>query len=66
MATRSGVNAKMIRHYESLGFLPKISRTDFDYRQYTRTMCTRCGSFEGRVRLGFSVAEIDGRTAPSS
>lgn len=31
----SGVSAKMIRHYESLGLIPKASRTLGDYRVYS-------------------------------
>ena len=34
-AERSGVSAKMVRHYESLGLLPRVQRTDSGYRQYT-------------------------------
>ncbi|MEE9475999.1 MAG: MerR family transcriptional regulator, partial [Roseateles sp.] len=34
-ASQSGVSAKMVRHYESLGLPPKIGRTDSGYRQYT-------------------------------
>ena len=32
-ASRSGVSAKMVRHYESLGLLPAVHRTDAGYRQ---------------------------------
>lgn len=57
-AERSGVSAKMVRHYESLGLLPRVQRTDSGYRQYTaadvHTLC-----FIKRARdLGFSMAEI--------
>jgi copper chaperone CopZ len=31
----SGVSAKMVRHYESLGLLPRVGRTDSGYRQYS-------------------------------
>jgi Cu(I)-responsive transcriptional regulator len=33
-AKLSGVSAKMIRHYEALGLVPKASRTQSGYRQY--------------------------------
>ena len=57
-AERSGVSAKMVRHYEALGLLPRVQRTDGGYRQYTaadvHTLC-----FIKRARdLGFSMAEI--------
>ena len=57
-AERSGVSAKMVRHYESLGLLPRVQRTDSGYRQYTAAdVHTRC--FIKRARdLGFSMAEI--------
>ncbi|MEJ7688791.1 MAG: Cu(I)-responsive transcriptional regulator [Variovorax sp.] len=57
-AKRSGVNPKRVRHYESLGLLPKVGRTDSGYRQYTdRDVHTL--RFVRRARsLGFSMAEI--------
>jgi len=57
-AARSGVSAKMIRHYESLGLLPKVARTDSGYRQYSdKDLHTL--RFVRRARgLGFSMAEI--------
>ena len=33
-AQRSGVSARMVRHYESLGLLPAVARTESGYRQY--------------------------------
>lgn len=57
-ARLSNVSAKMVRHYESLGLLPTVSRTDAGYRQYTdREIHTL--RFVRRARdLGFSMAEI--------
>ena len=36
MAKRSGLTAKMIRHYESLGLLPPAIRSEAGYRQAQR------------------------------
>jgi Cu(I)-responsive transcriptional regulator len=57
-AKRSGVSAKMVRHYESLGLLPTVARTDAGYRLYgDREVHTL--RFIRRARdLGFSMAEI--------
>jgi Cu(I)-responsive transcriptional regulator len=57
-AKLSGVSAKMVRHYEALGLLPSVARTDAGYRQYgDREVHTL--RFIRRARdLGFSMAEI--------
>jgi len=57
-AARSGVNAKMIRHYESLGLLARISRTDSGYRQYTESDVHTLRFIRRARDLGFSMAEI--------
>ncbi|MGI9026576.1 MAG: Cu(I)-responsive transcriptional regulator [Burkholderiaceae bacterium] len=57
-ATRSGVSAKMVRHYESLGLLPKIGRTDSGYRQYTDNEVHTLRFIRRSRDLGFSMAEI--------
>lgn len=57
-AQHSGVSAKMIRHYESLGLLPRIARTQAGYRQYTDTDVHTL-RFVLRARaLGFGMGEI--------
>ncbi len=54
----SGVNAKLIRHYESIGIIPKASRTEAGYRTYSENDI-HILSFVKRSRtLGFSMKEI--------
>lgn len=57
-AKMSGVNAKLIRHYESIGIIPKASRTESGYRTYS-DVDVNILSFVKRARgLGFSMKEI--------
>ncbi len=57
-ARYSGVSAKMVRHYESLGLLARVTRTDSGYRLYNEAD-VRTLQFIKRGRdLGFSMAEI--------
>ena len=57
-AKASGVNAKLIRHYESIGIIPKASRSESGYRTYSESdVHTLC--FVKRARtLGFSMKDI--------
>lgn len=57
-AARSGVSAKMIRHYESLGLLPAVGRTEAGYRQYTASNVHTLRFIRRARDLGFSMAEI--------
>lgn len=57
-AKSSGVSAKMIRHYESIGLIEAAARTDSGYRVYTE-QDVRVLQFIHRGRaLGFSLEQI--------
>lgn len=57
-AETSGVNAKLIRHYEAIGVIPKAQRSPSGYRTYT-TNDVHILTFVRRARdLGFSMKEI--------
>ena len=57
-AKASGVSAKMIRHYEENGFIPKAGRTVAGYRIY-KDADVHVLRFIRRARnLGFSLKEI--------
>lgn len=57
-AARSGVSAKMVRHYESLGLLPKVGRTPSGYRQYADKDVHTLRFIRHARDLGFGMAEI--------
>ena len=58
LAKSSGVNAKMIRHYESIGVIPKPARTASGYRRYSEND-VHLLRFVKRARgLGFTMPEI--------
>jgi Cu(I)-responsive transcriptional regulator len=58
-AESSGVSAKMIRHYEEIGLVPKPGRTQAGYRVYRESDVHRL-RFVRRARdLGFSMKEIE-------
>ena len=57
-ARRSGVSAKMLRHYESLGLLGQVVRTESGYRQYTAADVHTLRFIKRCRELGFSMAEI--------
>ena len=57
-AAATGVNAKMIRHYEAIGLLRPAQRRPNDYRDYGERDVHEL-TFIGRARrLGFSIREI--------
>lgn len=57
-ARRSGVTPKMVRHYENLGLLPPVMRTDSGYRQYGERDIHTLRFIRRSRDLGFSMAEI--------
>lgn len=57
-ARRSGVSIKMVRHYESLGLLPAVTRTNAGYRQYGEREVHTLRFIRRARDLGFSMAEI--------
>ena len=58
VAERSGVPAKTIRYYESIGLIPSADRRPNGYRAYT-TVEMHTLNFIKRARgLGFSVGEV--------
>lgn len=57
-AQRAGVSARMLRHYESLGLLPAVARTDSGYRQYNASDVHTLRFIRRSRDLGFSIEEI--------
>ena len=57
-AKASGVSAKMIRHYESVGLFPEAARTESGYRQYTTSEVSTLRFIRQSRDLGFSIEQI--------
>ncbi len=54
----TGVSAKMIRHYESIGLIPEADRRSSNYRDYAGSDIHRLGFIRRARDLGFSMPEI--------
>jgi len=55
----SGVSAKMIRHYEGIGLIPKAKRTDSGYRMYGAVDVHTLRFIRQARSLGFSIKQIE-------
>lgn len=58
-ASLSGVSAKMIRHYESIGLIPEAARTFAGYRLYSGQDVHRLRFIKRARSLGFPVKQIE-------
>ncbi len=57
-AQASGISAKMIRHYEQIGLMPKVARTFSGYRLYNQNDLHLLCFIRHARDLGFSTVQI--------
>jgi DNA-binding transcriptional MerR regulator len=58
VARRSGVSARMLRHYDALGLLGQVGRTGSGYREYSGEDIERILHIESLRALGLSLREV--------
>jgi DNA-binding transcriptional MerR regulator len=58
VARRSGVSARMLRHYESLGLVRPTGRSGAGYREYSSEDIRRIFQIESLRSLGLSLREV--------
>ncbi|GIJ12570.1 MerR family transcriptional regulator [Micromonospora andamanensis] len=58
VARQSGVSARMLRHYESLGLVEPTGRTGAGYREYSSEDIRRIFHIESLRSLGLSLREV--------
>ncbi|WP_433554929.1 HEAT repeat domain-containing protein [Pseudonocardia xinjiangensis] len=58
VARRSGVSARMLRHYDALGLVRPTGRTDAGYREYSEEDIRRIFHIESLRSLGLSLREV--------
>lgn len=56
-AARSGLNAKTIRYYETIGLVVPHRKPDNSYRDYSDSDLSQLGFVRGARQVGFSLAE---------
>lgn len=57
-ADKSGVPAKTIRYYESIGLIPPATRAENGYRHYTDVDVATLRFIQRARKLGFSVKDV--------
>lgn len=57
-ARESGVSAKMIRHYESIGLIPRAPRSPSGYRRYAGADVMRLAFVRNARDAGLAMADI--------
>ncbi len=57
-AKASGVSVKMIRHYEAIGLLKRVARTQSNYRFYAEADLHTLRFIKRARMLGFSIDDI--------
>lgn len=58
VASKSGISARMIRHYEQTGLLPPAARTEAGYRLYSLQDMQQLQFIHRSRQLGFSGSQI--------
>ncbi len=58
-AAETGITAKSIRYYESIGLMPAADRTEGGYRQYTDKDVQTLHFIRRARNLGFTVSDVE-------
>lgn len=58
VAEQSGISARMLRHYDSIGLVSPTGRTQGGYRQYSAADVLRLFHVEGLRSLGLSLRDV--------
>lgn len=57
-AKRAGINAKRVRHYETIGLVPKAARSEGNYRSYSESDVHTLRFIQRARVLGFAIEDI--------